>query len=98
VRRIVLAVAATLVLSGSACGGDETVTQEDLDRMSQENVLAMGNCQLRKLQEAEGQEGVERFTEEMVDDVAEAPSSEEVVPVQVELSEMGYNCPEYLPE
>lgn len=66
--------------------------------MSQEDVLVMGNCQLQKLQQAEGQEGVDRFTDEFVDDVAEAPSSEEVVPVQIELSEQGYNCPEYVPE
>lgn len=95
-RWIVLAVAAVLALSG--CGGEETVTQEDLDAMSQGDDLAMGNCQLRKLKQAEGQEGFDRFTNKFVDDVAAVPSSEEVVPVQIELPERGYNCPEYLPE
>jgi hypothetical protein len=49
--------------------------QNDLDTISQEDVLAMGNCQLQKLQQAEGQEGLDRFTDEFVEDVAAAPSS-----------------------
>ena len=97
-RWTLLVVTTALMLSGSACGGAERVTQEDLGRMGEEDVLAMGSCQLQKLQEAEGPEAVSRFTDEMVEGLEEEAESGDVVPVQIELSERGYNCPEYLPE
>ena len=97
---IVAGLLAIFLLAGCG-GGGETVTQEDLDAMSDEDALMMGECQMQKMADAEGEEAVNRYIEQMgadlEADMEDGQADQDVVPMQIELSEKGYTCPEYLP-
>ena len=90
-RKIVLMAALSLMFA-AGCGGEE-LTNEDVKAMSEEDSLAMLDCQMRKAAEDLGQEeAVDRYAEELMGTVEEDGDL-----LQVILHNDGYRCPEYLP-
>ena len=100
-RRIVLAAATALVLSG--CGGGGTLTQAQVDAMSDEEAMELLTCQGEQVVQEMGQEaGTEYMAELMMgpsDDPEEQMEFLEKNPgaLQVDLWEDGYTCPELVP-
>jgi hypothetical protein len=79
-----------------AGGGQEAasheMTLEDLNKMSDDNVILLGNCQLVKYQLENGKAALDRWTDKFVDEVASASSASEVVSVQEAMIKDGYSC------
>ena len=86
----VLLVAAFLL---AGCGSDETLTNEQVEAMSDEEALSMVDCQMQKATEDLGQrEAVDRYADALIGGTEE---DGDILPVI--LWNDGYRCPEYLP-
>ena len=88
VRKVVLV---TLVLGFFVAGcGNTTLTNEQVQAMSDERAGAMGSCQMRKAAADLGQqEALERYAKKL--------GERENDTLHVILWDDGYRCPEYLP-
>lgn len=79
---------------------EQGLTEEQLYSIPEEDRIAMGSCQMLKMQEAEGEAAVNAYVDGVADELAadmeDGEANQDVVPMQVELSELGYNCTEYL--
>ena len=72
--------------------GEQGVTLEELRRMGDEEVIALGSCQGTKVIEDLGQEKADEYFAEYADDVADVRDSEEVISVQEHMLKDGYTC------
>ncbi|MDP9484494.1 MAG: hypothetical protein M3Q49_01660 [Actinomycetota bacterium] len=89
-RRFAGVAALALVLVG--CGGSEALTNEQVEGMTEQDALAMLDCQMRKAAEDLGeQESVDRYAEEWMNSAENDGDT-----LQVILARDGYSCPEYL--
>lgn len=80
---------AAFLLAG--CGG-ETLTNERVREMGDEEALRMLDCQMQKAAEDLGQEeAVDRYAEDLIGSEGEGGDV-----IQVILWNDGYRCPEYL--
>lgn len=100
-RRIVLAAATALVLS--ACGDGETLTQAQVDAMSDDEALALLDCQGDQVVEEMGMEAGTDYMAELMMGPSEDPDDvmsfmeENPGALQVDLWEAGYTCPGMVP-
>ena len=89
-RLLAVLLVAALLLAG--CGG-EALTNEQVEAMSDEEALAMVDCQMRKAAEDLGQqEAVDRYADALI-----GSEEEDGDILQVILWNDGYRCSEYLP-
>jgi hypothetical protein len=90
-RRFAVLAAATLLLAG--CGGTQDITAAQVRAMSDEEAIALLDCQMRKAADDLGQqEAVDRYGDALVDSV-----ENDGEPLQLILWDDGYRCPEMVP-
>lgn len=65
---------------------------EDLAKMDEGSVLALGNCQLAKYERLYGEQALKEFTDRFVDEVAKAGPNEEITSIQEALMAEGVSC------
>lgn len=89
-RRLLSVVVLAAFLAG--CGGEEALTNEQVEEMGEQDALAMLDCQMRKAGEDLGQEeATDRYVEEWMNS-AENDGDK----LQVILDRDGYSCPEFV--
>ena len=100
-RRVMLVAAVALVFSG--CGDGGTLTQAQVDAMSDEEAIALLTCQGEQVVKEMGQEDGTEYMAELMMGPSEAPEEqmrfleENPGALQVDLWEAGYTCPEMVP-
>jgi hypothetical protein len=76
----------------AAEAANHKMTLEDLNNMSDDNAILLGNCQMVKYQMENGKAALDRWMDDFVDQVASASSASEVVSVQEAMIKDGYSC------
>ena len=68
------------------------MTLEDLNKMSSDNAILLGTCQMVKYEQDNGAAAMKQWTEDFVDEVASAASASDVVSIQEAMIKEGYSC------
>ena len=68
----------------------DTLTEKELSRMSNERVLALLDCQLEKIAADKGEKAAAYYVLEKINERAEEGT--DVTPLQIELWREGYTC------
>lgn len=92
-RLLCVLATATVFLAG--CGGAEDITAGEVNAMTDEEALALLDCQLRLAAEDMGNQEAVDYSVDLMEQQMEAGNRD---PIQVTLwNEDGYRCPEFLP-
>ena len=92
-RLLCVLATATVFLAG--CGGAEDITAGEVNAMTDEEALALLDCQLRLAAEDMGNQEAVDYSVDLMEQQMEAGNRD---PIQVTLwNEDDYRCPEFLP-
>lgn len=88
-------VAVVLCFALSGCGSSEDITAGQVEAMTEQEALALLECQLQLASEDMGEQEAIDYSVDLMEEQMEAGNED---PIQVALwNEDGYRCPEFIP-
>jgi hypothetical protein len=78
--------------AAKAAAANHEMTLEDLDKMSGDDAILLGTCQMVKYEQENGEAAMKEWSADFVDEVASAASASDVVSVQEAMIKEGYSC------